>query len=117
MGRFVVLSRFVLPVTFGMRLSWTFIGVVAVQYWLYNGELQGLSVRTALFVIHLTFVRMFETLIGVQGQPLVVFIAIGDDVSGNPCACGGIAEICVRVSGAEIIDVFCFLCIFSLEDY
>ena len=70
-----------------------------------------------MFVIHLTFVRMFKTWIDVQRQHLVVFIGIGDDGSGNPCACGGIAEICVRISGAGIIDVFCFLCIFSLEDY
>ena len=67
-----------------------------------------------MFVIHLTFVRMFETLIDVQSQHLVVFIGIGDDGSGNLCACGG---ICVRISGAKIIDVFCFVCISSLEDY
>ena len=60
---------------------------------------------------------MFETLIDVQSQHLVVFIGIGDDGSGNLCACGWIAEICVRISGAKIIDVFCFVCIFSLEDY
>ena len=59
---------------------------------------------------------MFETLIDVQSQHLVVFIGIGDDGSGNLCD-GGIAEICVHISGAKIIDVFCFVCIFSLDDY
>ena len=89
------------------------IGVLAVQYWLhvYNGELQGSSVCTALFVMHLTFVRMFKTLIDVQRQLLVVVIGIGVEGSGNLYACGGIAEICVRISGAEIIDIFCFECI------
>ena len=64
---------------------------------------------TALFVMHLTFVRMFKTLIDVQRQLLVVVIGI--EGSGNLYACCGIAEICVRISGAEIIDIFCFECI------
>ena len=58
------------------------------------------------FVIHLTFVRIFETVIDIQRQHLVMFIGIGVDGCGNLYACGWIAEICTRIFGAQVIDLF-----------